>query len=205
MFRAAQLYTFLDYCEGSSLEKEVLECGAGVSPDLAPLLVRFFERGYKTHGVEISAQRMEAAVRYCEDHQLDLDIRQGDMRELPFEDESLSFVFSYNAIFHMTKRDIALAMGEIERVLKPGGMCFVNFLSVDSESYGRGEELEKGEFVERGAEWDALHTYYEDDEPDVYFVGFSLMLKEKRILERFAAGESYVRAYIDYIAMKARS
>ena len=47
MIRAVQLYTFMEYCNNSPLEKEILECGAGISPSLEPLLVRFFEAGYR--------------------------------------------------------------------------------------------------------------------------------------------------------------
>lgn len=202
MFRAVELYTFLEYCNDSSLEKEVLECGAGVSHSLEPLLVRFYEQGYVTHGIEISKERLRAAQEFCERRQMDLDLRQGDMRQIPFEDESLSFVFSYNTIFHMTKQGIATAMREIERVLKPGGLCFVNFLSVDSDSFGRGKEISKGEFLESVHGGETVHTYYENDEPDGYFGGFEMLRKDKRIRTLWIDGEKHVRAYIDYIAQK---
>ncbi len=202
MFRAAQLYTFMSYCDNNPLEKEVLECGSGISRSLEPLLLRFHEQGYVTHGIEISNARLAAAQDFCEQRQIDLGLRQGDMRQVPFEDQTISFVFSYNTIFHMSKQDIATAMQEIKRVLKPGGLCFVNFLSVDSDSFGQGKEVNKGEFleVERGEE--ITHTYYEDDEPDAYFGGFEMLHREKRIRSRWMDGTEYVRAYIDYIARK---
>jgi ubiquinone/menaquinone biosynthesis C-methylase UbiE len=202
MIRAVQLYTFLEYCNNSPLEKEILECGAGISPSLEPLLVRFFEAGYRTHGTEISEKRWAAAQAFCEEKGIGLDIRQGDMCHLPFEDERMSFVFSYNSIFHMTKHDIGVAMEEIERVLRSGGLCFVNFLSVDDGRYGDGKEMGKGEFAQAEAGRDTIHTYYEDDEADAHFVNFEVLLKEKRILERTIDGSKYVGAYIDYIAEK---
>ena len=137
MFRAVELYTFLEYCNDSPLEKEVLECGAGTSLSLEPLLMRFYEHGYVTHGIAISNERLRAAQEFCERRQMDLDLRQGDMRQIPFEDESLSFVFSYNTIFHMTKQDITAAMREIERVLKPGGRVIVLELDVPPSFWTR--------------------------------------------------------------------
>jgi ubiquinone/menaquinone biosynthesis C-methylase UbiE len=202
MIRAVQLYTFLEYCNNSPLEKEVLECGAGVWRSLEPLLVRFHKHGYVTHGIEILDERLAAAREYGEEHQMELDIRKGDMRDLPFADGSMSFVFSYNTIFHMTKAEVALAVREIERVLKPEGLCFVNFLSVDSDTFGKGEEVGRGEFIEREGGEEAIHAYYEDDEPDGYFSGFEVLHKEKRILERLVGGDRHVRAYIDYVARK---
>ena len=204
MIRAVQLYTFLEYCNNSPLEKEILECGVGVwNSSVEPLLVRFYAHGYEIHGVEISDERAAAAREYCEAHQVDADIRTGNMRRLPFEDASMSFVFSYNTIFHMTKAEVAIAMGEIERVLKPRGLCFVNFLSVDSDTYGKGEEIGKGEFVEHGGGAEALHVYYEDAEADASFGGFEVLHKEKRVMEWLAGAVRRVRAYIDYIARKA--
>jgi ubiquinone/menaquinone biosynthesis C-methylase UbiE len=202
MIRAVELYTFLDYCNNTLLEKEVLECGAGISPSLEPLLVRFFDYGYETHGIEISDERLKNALEYCEENELDLDIRKGDMRQIPFGDESMSFVFSYNTIFHMRKDDIGFAMDEINRILKPEGLCFVNFLSVDSQTFGVGEEVGKGEYVDKRNGEDVLHAYFEDDEPDPYFVGFEVLHKEKRVRELLTDGKKNIRAYIDYIAMK---
>lgn len=202
MIRATELYTFLDYCNNSSLEKEVLECGAGIGPSMEPLLVRFFDYGYETHGIDISEERLMNAQEYCDENELDLDIRKGDMREIPFENESMSFVFSYNTIFHMAKEDVGVAMSEINRVLKPEGLCFVNFLSVDSESFGSGEDVGKGEYLDKHNIKDALHSYFEDDEPDAYFTGLEILHKEKRIREWLIGGKKNIRAYIDYIAMK---
>jgi len=203
MFRAVQLYTFLDYCQDSLLEKQVLECGAGVWRGLEPLLVRFHNLGYATCGIEISAERLAAARAYCAEHQIDLDIRQGDMRKLSFADASFSFAFSYNSIFHMTKADVAVAFGEMSRVLKPQGICFVNVLSVDDEGFGDGQEVGPGEFLGREAGEEVIHSYYEDREADRYFDGMTVLYKEKRILQRlFQDGEQIRQAYIDYIVQK---
>jgi ubiquinone/menaquinone biosynthesis C-methylase UbiE len=203
MIRAVQLYTFMQYCDESPLEKEVLECGAGIWPTLEPLLVRFHKRGYRTHGIEILDDRLAAALDYAEKHRIDLGIRKGDMRRIPFDDASMSFVFSYNAIFHMTKRDIGTSMAEIERVLKPEGLCFVNYLSVDDAGCGQGEALGKGEYQQIEAGEPTVHTYFEDDEADALFAGFDVLLKEKRILDRMMdGGERLVQGYIDYIARK---
>jgi ubiquinone/menaquinone biosynthesis C-methylase UbiE len=195
MIRAASLYTFLGHCDDSPLEKEVLDCGAGVYQGYEPPLYRFFERGYQTHGIELSAERVAAARQFCRERGVDLDVRQGDMCQLPFQDASISFVYSWNTIFHMPKADIAVAMGEMERVLKPGGLCFVNFLSVSDPNF----EKDASQATDEGH---ARHIYHQDDEPDLYFVNFEMLRKEKRTLQRWIEGEMYPRAYLDYIARK---
>ncbi|MHC4695882.1 MAG: class I SAM-dependent methyltransferase, partial [Planctomycetota bacterium] len=86
------LYTFLSYCDDNPMEKEILDCGAGGSE---PPLALFFEHGYKTHGIDISEKQLQKAWKFCKDNGMELDISAGDMRELPFADESMSYVYSY--------------------------------------------------------------------------------------------------------------
>jgi ubiquinone/menaquinone biosynthesis C-methylase UbiE len=202
MIRAVQLYTFLQYCNESDLPKEILECGVGSHPSLEPLLLRFHAHGYATHGIEISHERLANAERFFREQGIDTDLRLADMREIPYADESMSFCFSYNSIFHMRKRDVAVSMREIWRVLRPGGLCFVNFLSVDSSSYGQGTEEGPGEFLGEEGGRETFHSYFQDGEPDTYFDGFSIFYKEKRVREILDADERFFRGYIDIIAKK---
>jgi len=173
---ATPLYKFLRYCNSSSLEKIVLDLGAGGDD---PPLRLFLESRFKTFGIEISDQSLNETKEFCREHGLRLNIFKGDMRELPFRDEAFSFVYSYNTLPLLSKKDVEIAIGQIERVMKPHGLCFVNFVSVDDEG--------------------PADSYYEDNEPDQYFVNFQILHKEKRII---LIGKEQKQAYIDYIAQK---
>lgn len=50
-----------------------------------------------------------------------VEIQQGDMRAIPFPDESFDAVVSSAAIDHLGRADIALALAEANRVLRPDG------------------------------------------------------------------------------------
>jgi len=130
VFRQNQLYTFLLYCNGSELEKNVLDCGAG---GVLPPLAIFKEQGYVTFGIDISDEQIKRSKVFEEKHQLDLNISKGDMIAIPFEDETFSFVYSYNSIFHMSKEDIRKVILEIKRVLKKDGLAFINFASLNDD------------------------------------------------------------------------
>lgn len=112
----------------------------GAGGDCPPLAL-FSEYGYKTQGIEISDSQLEKAKVFSEQYGIDLNISKGDMRKLTFKDESISYIYSYNSIFHMTKNDIIESVNEIKRVLRLGGICCVNFLSVHDAWYGEGEKL----------------------------------------------------------------
>ena len=78
-------------------------------------------------------------------------------------------------------------------------MCFVNFLSVESDTYWVGEEIRSGEFLEYEAGEDRLHCNFKDGEADSYFDGFELLYKEKRVREWLGGDKMRIRGYIDYI------
>lgn len=200
VFRQNQLYTFLLYCNGSKLKREVLDCGAG--GQLPPLAI-FAEHGYITHGIELSDKQIEFAHEFEAKHGLDLGIVKGDMKRLPFGDSSISFVFSYNSIFHMSKREIAEVLREIRRVLPVGGLAFINFASVHDQRAKEGQEVGNGEFLQLEHGEKVLHSFFEDNEAEEYFSGFSVLYKESRVREgRNPKGEAVRLGFIDYILHK---
>lgn len=199
IFRQPQLYRFLNFCNEEGLEKTILDCGAGGK---MPPLSLFLQNGYKTYGIEISDKQIERAEAFSKEHKVNLNIANGDMRKLPFENESFNYVYSYNSIFHMKKADIKTAVNEIKRVLKPGGLCLVNFLSINDEDYRKGEKAGDGEFfrIEDGEK--ILHAYYDINEAEDHFKDMKILFKENRILERIYEGQKIKQGYIDYIVKK---
>ena len=106
--RATPLYSFLRLCNRSKLEKRVLDCGAG---GIQPPLYLFHQNGYQTVGIDINEDAIKASENFCKQHNLknSLNIKKGDMRVLEYENGSFPFIYSYNTINHLTKRDISKA------------------------------------------------------------------------------------------------
>jgi len=204
------LYGFLKECNASPLEKEVLDCGAGGNK---PPLALFYENGYKTYGIDTSDEQIGLAHKFSKENNVELNITKGDIRDIPFDSESLSFVYSINTLCHLSKKDTTTAMKEIGRVLKPNGLCFINFVSVDDTYFGHGHKVGKGEFIQE-EDWypgiikeGHVCSYYEDEEPDEYFLNFEIFRKEKRINELIIekdqhAGGGWQAADICYTAKK---
>lgn len=196
---ATPLYEFLRQCNQSPLEKSVLDCGAGGT---RPPLSLFYQYGYATCGIEIQADALAEAQLFCRKNNMPLNVVRGDMRAIPFADESFGYAFSYNAIFFMTKPDILTAIGEIERILKPGGLCFVNFKSSD--------DPDERPFCDTAYARRLLNnerfSKFEDDEADPYFKNFEILRKEKRLIDKkLESGDRLKQAFIEYIAGKNRS
>ncbi|MFX0207076.1 MAG: class I SAM-dependent methyltransferase [Candidatus Hodarchaeota archaeon] len=194
------LYGFLLHCNASSLEKVILDLGAGGE---RPPLSIFYQHGYKTYGIEISDNEVEKALQFGKKANIELNIIKGDMRKIPFVNEVMSFVYSINAMCLLSKKGMIITLKEIERVLRPNGLCFVNFISIDDKMYGAGREIRKGEFLLEGKMWleeEVINSFFEDDEPDQYFTNFEIIHKEKRIIE--IPRKDWQIASIDYIVKK---
>lgn len=200
VFVQNQLYTFLLYCNGSDLEKKILDCGAGGK--LPPLAI-FKEYGYETHGIDISMNQVQSANEFEKKHGIKLNIKEGNMLSIPYADESISFVFSYNSIFHMSKEDIEKVVKEIHRVLPKEGLAFINFPTVHDWRSKIGEKVREGEYLQEEHGEKILHSYFEVDEPEKYFNGFSIIYKENRIRNGFRRdGVKITRGFVDYIIEK---
>ena len=197
IFRHTPLYKFLEHCNREEGRK-VLDCGAGGN---MPPLSLFASHGYETTGIELSDTQVKRANAFGDKQNQVLNVMKGDMTKLPFEDDVFDVVYSYNSIFHMMKKDIDVAVSEMKRVLKPGGMMFINFLSVDDFRCGEGPHLGNHQYEQMDDE-PVIHSYFEYDEAEKYFGNMTFVLKERRILERMYEGEKIKQGFIDYIVRK---
>ena len=193
--RSTPIWDFFELCEVAPLEKKVLDCGAGGK---YPPLTLFYEGGYETYGIEISKTQLKRAQTFCRKNDIEMNMLRADMRRIPFGDDSFSFVFAYESIFFLTERDIAIAMSEIERVLKPRGLCFITFRSIDDTDRRTFPESHPVRIM-LGSEG---LTHHEDNEPEMFFSRFQILRKRKRIRKTLVKGKKGKRVYLDYIAQK---
>ena len=86
--------------------------------------LRLAEAGARVSGLDTTEEMLAHARRKAADRNLALDLRNGDLRTLPFEDESFDLVLSALALCHMT--DLSPVMAEFARVLRPGGRVVIS-------------------------------------------------------------------------------
>jgi SAM-dependent methyltransferase len=182
---AIPVYGFLSKIAADGLpadgetRSKVLDCGAG-GP--VPPVALFAQHGFEAFGVDIDTEQLERAKQFCKDNEIDIDLRQGDMRALTFEDESFDYVYEHYSMCHLNKVDTAVAVGEMQRVLKPGGVAFWGVMSMECwpKSFF-GEEKLPGEFwVEEYGEL-TRHSMFTDTEADALVVGWEIYSREKQV------------------------
>ena len=111
----------------------VLEVGFGGGALLRSLCDRS-SMGFVA-GLELSDE-MVARSRLLLRNQIDagrLELRQGSVESMPFEDEQFDRACAVNAIYFWP--DLVSAMREFRRILRPGGLLVLGFLS--EEDIGR--------------------------------------------------------------------
>lgn len=199
IFKQIPLYRFIMFCNDTNMDKTVLDCGAG--GDCPPLSL-FSEHGFLTYGIEFSTKQLEEANKYANRKNQHLNIEQGDMRQLNFGNESISFVYSYNSVFHMTKADVLKSINEMKRVLKPNGLLFVNFLTTKDFRCGEGVAIGENQYEQMDDDIPVIHSYFEEYEPDKYFENMKILYKEGRVLERIYEGKKIRQGFVDYIVKK---
>jgi SAM-dependent methyltransferase len=98
-------------------EVRLLEVGFGTGSNLW-----FAAReGFQVAGIEGSPSAVARACTRFTEEGLDGDLRVGDFASLPFEDQSFDLVVDRGALTCVGHTVAARAIGEIRRVLKPGG------------------------------------------------------------------------------------
>jgi ubiquinone/menaquinone biosynthesis C-methylase UbiE len=99
-------------------EVRVLEvgCGRGIAlPVLATVL-----RPTRLVGLDLEPALLERARVHAAATRTAVELVPGDVRAMPFPEESFDLVIDFGTCYHIARPDKALA--EIERVLAPGGL-----------------------------------------------------------------------------------
>ena len=190
---ASPVYAFLSLIHAKQSKgetqpgKRILDCGAGGS---LPPLALFDQQGFDCWGIDISDEQLKKARDFCDHHKIHIDFRMGDMRQIPFEDESFDFVYEHFSMCHLSKQDTANAIREMRRVLKKGGLCLLGVMLTENwpKSF-YGEEKIPGEYW--GEEQGDLirHTMFTDNETEQLVSGWEILTKEKQVLYLRGAAE----------------
>ena len=97
-------------------QEQILDAGCGTGAILQRL-----GNPEKNVGIDLA----DEAISICRRRGLH-NVRQGDICALPFGDDSFDAVICSSVLYHQWVSDIATAVREMHRVLRPGGLLLVN-------------------------------------------------------------------------------
>jgi ubiquinone/menaquinone biosynthesis C-methylase UbiE len=125
--------------------RDVLDLGCGYGRITVPLA----KKGYLMSGLDITPSLIHEAKEYAKKEKVEIDFQVGDMRALPYENNSFDAVICLWAVFNELSRrsDQIRCINEIERVLKPGGKCMIEMINGERDEmqqelllFGKGED-----------------------------------------------------------------
>lgn len=125
----------------------VLDAGCGTGRDLRAMT----SVGLQAYGLDLSQQMLELARAGAPRAEL----VRGDLRHLPFGDETFGGVWSIASVVHLAPADLRGAVAEFARIVVPNGVVFM------SVAHGTGSEWRAAPV---GRRW--FHYYDESEVVD---------------------------------------
>jgi tRNA (uracil-5-)-methyltransferase TRM9 len=98
----------------------LLNVGCAHGPDFLP-----FRRGFDLYGVDFSGEMLKFARKYSRKFGFAVELALADVCHLPYPDETFDWAISVATYHHIRGGNQPAAIGELRRVLKPGGEAFI--------------------------------------------------------------------------------
>lgn len=141
------LRIYVDVC-GLHRDERMLDVGSGIGRKTIPLTRYLSERAtyvgidVNRRGVEWCRERISARHPNFTFQQIDVynelynpgGTTQPAAYRFPFDDASFTFVMLGSVFTHMLPDDVEHYLGEVARVLEPGGRCLISYFLLDGET-----------------------------------------------------------------------
>jgi len=103
--------------------KKILDLGCGTGRHLVYLA----KKGFEVYGIDIAEEGIKQAKQWLKSERLKANLKISSIYEkLPYENNFFDAVISTYTIHHQKIEKIRKTIKEIERILKPGGLIFIN-------------------------------------------------------------------------------
>ena len=100
----------------------LINIGCGHGPDFIP----FTKGGFDLYGIDVSGAMIKLAGKYAEKYNFKAELKQADARQIPYPDDFFDFAIAVASYHHIEGEvERSKALGELKRVLKPGGEVFI--------------------------------------------------------------------------------
>jgi SAM-dependent methyltransferase len=139
----------------------VLDVGCGVGRHM----VYLGACGFRMAGLDVSPSGIRLTEAACTNRHIAIEAHVSDMIDLHWADQTFDAALSISAIHHHRRDEIKRALGEVRRVLKPGGLLLVDFPCTETLDYrqlrsqvaaGHIAEIEPNTFVDERPDLDDM-------------------------------------------------
>jgi ubiquinone/menaquinone biosynthesis C-methylase UbiE len=120
---AEQVDSFTEMLAGDKVL--ALGCGSAIDSN------RFERKGYKYFGIDLA----DVMLKLARNRETTTALAQMNMNFLGFSDNSFDGVWMWDSFINIPRDKVPFLFRGVNRVLKPGGLCYINFLA------GKGQKL----------------------------------------------------------------
>ncbi|MDR0508849.1 MAG: class I SAM-dependent methyltransferase [Candidatus Methanoplasma sp.] len=144
---------------------KILDIGCGTGKTTAALI----KMGMDVTGLDFSP----SAISYCISVFGDkAKFTLAECDRMPFPDRSFDAVAAVHVLEHLDGTQLRGAVGEISRILVPGGLVFTRTFAVEDMRAGGADENTRGNGIR--------YRYYTEEEMKELFSGFKLVSLERK-------------------------
>ncbi len=159
---------------GSQGRRAFLDSGCG----LGRHAMLFGRNGFEVSCFDISAAAIDSTRRWAEEEGLSFDYAVGDMLSLPYPNASFDCILCWNVISHSDTEGVQRSIGELHRVLKDGGECYLTLGS--KSTWGWQQDWPQVDAntklrMEEGPEYGVPHFYADKPLIDGLFADFRIL------------------------------
>lgn len=184
----------------SQNKSSFLDLGCG----LGRHTVLFASNGFKTYAFDLSKSAIEKTREWCNNLNLNVDYKVGDMLELPYEDNFFDCILCRTVISHTDTKGVFKIAAEIKRVLKENGECYLTLNSKEALGYKQKSPVidENTKIkIENGPENGVPHFYADYGLLKQIFQDFKIVLVN-HIEDDFERDSNYFSSWHYHILIK---
>jgi SAM-dependent methyltransferase len=138
-------------------QTRILDLGCGIGRHV----IYCHEMGLEAYGVDLSATAVQVAVAWAAEKGMgepERKIKQGDIRQLPWDDGYFDFAVSHGVLDSMPFEIARGACEELARKMRHGGLFYCDLISGDDSRHAR--EYAGEEVVSTQHERDTIQLYF---------------------------------------------
>lgn len=174
--------------------QKVLDIGCGYGRHV----IQFSKMGYQIVGLDLNSDYIKEGLRKLRELNLEAILVQGDMRDLPFQDQEFNLAtFFFTSFGYFSEEDNYKVLKETCRILKPGGYIFL-----DLENRDHLIKYFKEEVIREYPEFIMLEKHYYD-----VFSGVQttrrIFIREGKIKEVFRKLRLYTLSEMKWLLSEA--
>ncbi len=179
---------------GSPGRGRLLDAGCGSGKYAVPLRMR----GFDVVALDVSQRALRIVRERCDSRKINLDLLAANVYQIPFKEDSFDVIWCYGVLQHLLLKEREYAIAEFSRLLRKGGMMFIEVLGEEDMRYG-GREVELNTFSRKNG---IIYHYFNKNELERMLGGFSCRIIESR-KEKWFEGKCYIRHMISAAAKKS--